>query len=88
MKTTRIQKLKANDWEYQEDASCAPREHWKGGIKGDGHRTALVSCGGCGGLLSLSNHTIDDKGIVLPSVLCNCGWHVMMKLNEWLSKEE
>jgi hypothetical protein len=52
-----------------------------------GKRTALISCPGCGAVQSLSCHSIDPKGFISPSFVCNgprpCGFHGYIKLEGW-----
>ena len=98
MKTTRIQKLKADDWEYQDHdlqkpgdglgMSLEPRGTWKEIEHPDGKKVVYLSCGSCGALLTLAGHRILESGKVLPSILCGgCGWHIMGLLEGW-GKEE
>lgn len=64
----------------------------------DGLRQVAVVCGGCGKHTGhLVNHSIDEKGVVRASILCNqpvgpkdengqrknCSWHVYGILDEW-----
>jgi DNA-directed RNA polymerase subunit RPC12/RpoP len=46
-------------------------------------KTFALQCPTCHKAFCLADHTIDENGIVLPSVVCpfNCGFHVMMKIN-------
>jgi len=57
-----------------------PKPAW-GIEKGDG--AVFVRCGVCGKCIDLP-HSIADDGTVSPSVVCACGWHVHIKLQNWL----
>ena len=53
--------------------------------------SACMTCPACGGLMSLENHEIDEKGIVSPSVVapnesaCSvCHFHDFLVLENWL----
>jgi hypothetical protein len=59
---------------------------WQGARGGSTHRrVALVSCPVCARILSLSGHTIQDDGKVLPSVVCpfSCGFQDFVSLEGW-----
>lgn len=45
--------------------------------------TARVSCPACGKVGLLADHVIDGKGEVLPSVVCDCGYHEFIVLEGW-----
>ena len=52
----------------------------------DSGKTASLSCPGCGEVASLSNHKIDDQGIVTPSLVCpfdGCSFHEWVQLEGW-----
>lgn len=58
---------------------------WKGVMR-DGVRTVNVMCSGCGFAATLepSDHAIDDRGKVLPSVVCpRCDQHDYLTLAGW-----
>lgn len=57
---------------------------WKG-LQTERGRKASFTCPNCGELGSLSDHDINDKGIVTPSVVCSyeCGFHEMIRLEGW-----
>lgn len=66
------------------DKKLAPRT-WNGGVRPDGTLTASVCCPN-GHISSLSDHTIDDKGKVHPSLICpwpGCDFHEDVKLDGW-----
>lgn len=59
---------------------------WQGAKGGSTHRrVALISCPVCARVFSLSGHTIQDDGKVLPSVVCpyGCGFHESVSLEGW-----
>ena len=50
--------------------------------------TALITCPTCGRIISLSKYSIDPKGFVSPSLVCDtrnggCGFHDYIKLEGW-----
>lgn len=60
---------------------------WKGGKRGDGQRTAILSCPMCRQPAPLSDHTIEPDGMVSPSVVCpfqGCSFHEHLKLIGWI----
>lgn len=46
-------------------------------------QTVALQCPTCSKAFCLANHTIDNSGIVSPSVVCpfECGFHVMMEIH-------
>lgn len=64
---------------------------WRGARLADGHRTATVSCPGCGRAASLSDHEIAVDGTVSPSLVCPyaddperpCAFHDHVRLEGW-----
>ena len=74
-----------------------PRSDWtnaKYAIKGtwvpytrDGKKTARVSCPLCDFVAVLDTHTINEDGVVHPSVVCpvsTCRFHAFVKLGGWV----
>lgn len=60
---------------------------WERALAGD-KAVALVSCPACGRIMSLSHYSIDEKGFVSPSLICDgknggCGFHGYIKLEGW-----
>lgn len=53
----------------------------------DGERVVLFSCPSCGGRGTLTgseaNHSVSEAGEVSPSVVCDCGFHEHIKLNDY-----
>lgn len=59
---------------------------WKGGIRPEKKRTALVSCPKCGEIVSIGNHKIAADGTVKPSLVCpfnGCDFHDFIVLEGW-----
>lgn len=50
--------------------------------KGDG--AIFVRCGGCRKCIDLP-HEIAADGTVSPSVICECGWHVHLQLQDYFN---
>lgn len=49
--------------------------------------TAMICCPQCWNAASLSNHQIDENGLVHPSVACShdgCDYHEYITLEGWL----
>jgi hypothetical protein len=58
---------------------------WKRGMGANGP-TALIRCPKCRGIASLSDHCIDEHGVVQPSLVCphdDCGFHEFVNLGGW-----
>jgi hypothetical protein len=58
---------------------------WKGAMKFNGIRTAMIRCSN-NHIDSLSYHTIADDGAVSPSFVCahlGCNFHEYIKLDGW-----
>lgn len=53
-------------------------------ITSDGKKTALAACPRCAFPQSLADHDIDPTGAVTPSAQCDCGFHEMIGLEDWL----
>lgn len=83
---------------HQEDVWLKERGHYRPGVDAKGQRTASISCPRCGGVSSLSGHTIDAQGRVNPSVVCpytrqgtthsnpgqrSCDFHDFIVLEGW-----
>lgn len=45
--------------------------------------TANIICPNCSTLLHLNPHKVEKDGTVSPSVVCDCGFHDYIKLNNW-----
>ncbi len=47
-------------------------------------KTVALQCPICNKAFCLTNHKIDNNGMVTPSVVCpyNCGFHVMMMIKD------
>lgn len=63
--------------------NATPLTWWPG--TSDGKATAIVACGN-GHAMSIAGHTINQAGLVTPSLVCpveGCGWHVWGKLEGW-----
>lgn len=58
---------------------------WSRGETWDKKKTGIITCPICGGAFSLSNHTINEFGLVSPSVVCpyNCTFHEWIILDDW-----
>lgn len=59
---------------------------YRGGIS-EGKKTATMSCPDCGESASLSEHDIDEKGNVSPSVVCpnsDCNFHEHIQLKDYI----
>jgi hypothetical protein len=79
---------KSSDLYMLARGSLEVKGQWELARTADGKLTALMSCPDCGRLLSLSGHSIDAKGFVSPSVVCDrpnggCGFHKFIKLQGW-----
>ena len=48
-----------------------------------GYNSATFKCPKCGVKGGLEEHTIAEDGSVSPSVLCNCGFHEWLRLEDW-----
>lgn len=62
------------------------RHNWSAVKDGNDKRTALMRCPTCQRYCSLSDHDIDNVGMVLPSVVCgydDCDFHDMVTLEGW-----
>jgi hypothetical protein len=46
---------------------------------------AIVCCGRCGKMQSLTEHTVEPDGIVNPAISCclGCGWEVWARFAGW-----
>lgn len=69
--------------------TLTPGTYTGGGLV-DGSRTALVACPLCGNVSSLSDHTIDNEGVVTPSLICpypGCSFHEHVILQDWIDHE-
>lgn len=74
------------DPELTNDEKIPKRGFWKPGRAALNKRTALVSCPGCGTILSIRAHTIKDDGHVEPSLVCpmdDCNFHDYVELVGW-----
>ena len=49
----------------------------------DGSRSAIFACPDCDVVAKLSDHTIAENGEVSPSVVCDCGFHRFITLQDW-----
>ena len=57
---------------------------WKPAKLPDGTPSAVVGCADCGTWAALMDHTVDENGVVRPSIGCpSCGWHVFATLKDW-----
>ena len=58
------------------------KENWKYVIR-DEIPLIKIKCQECKGWGDLIDHAIDNDGIINPSVICDCGWHVMIALKDF-----
>jgi len=61
--------------------------HWTD-VTRDGQQTAKIACPDCGqeGTLDPREHGILGDGEVVPSVVCDCGYHENITLRDWARK--
>jgi len=56
---------------------------WLPKMRGN-QETAVIKCPLCGEVIYLTDHMIDENGVVYPAVLCNhCTWMAWMRLDGW-----
>jgi hypothetical protein len=77
----RIEIPSGEDWDKAEAAETYPL--WIPVDDTSGSRSAIVFCPACRNPGFLKGHTVDDRGVVSPSILCACGWHVFARLLDW-----
>ena len=72
---------------FEKDGSDGVFPKWSGSWKEritEGKRSAAIRCPGCGEIGSLgSSHVVGDDGVVNPSVVCGCGFHEWIRLEDW-----
>lgn len=69
------------DHRVRTDREHAARPSW-GVVIFNGKAWPYFMCA-CGARGAISDHEIDERGVVSPSVLHTCGFHAFIQLDSW-----